>query len=178
MLNDLLYNKKTAYIAVVLMIIISVFILGGNSLIEHRERVVLAMSGQNEFDVNVFTESAIINANGANLLVVSNRYLDGSDELITNVSDALNESFESELQRAVKVVFYAERLIDELSSKEISEASRVHLTEIEGNIYSALFRIELSGYNALAVEFNRLIANPYTSLIATVRGVYGFFVID
>ena len=181
-MNDLLYNKKTAYIAVLLMVLVSVFILGGNDLRREQVRVMDTALGYNELGIDITAESSIVLANSANLLVVARRYIDADDRRIININDKLENtqfglSNSSGYRPLDTIVPYAQRLIDDLSTMNIEPRSSDQLTEIEINIYSALRRIRLSGYNELATDFNRLLRNPYTGLIATVRGISGFFII-
>ena len=181
-MSDLLYNKKTAYIAVVLMILVSIFILGGNDLRREHTGVMDVALGYNELGIDVMHENAIVIANSANLLVVAGRYMDSGDRRIADIRDLLdNTQFglsDTLGYRPLDVILpYVNKLIDDLSTMNIEARSAEQLTEIEINIYSALRRIRLSGYNELAMDFNRLLRNPYTGLIATVRGINGFSII-
>ena len=179
MLNDLLYNLKTAYVAVFLMGIVSIFILGGNDLLAARERVLEAMYGQNELGIDVSSETSVIIANSAHLLVLAQEYIDASDRGVTDVRNALSAAehevglSELEVQFALssRVISPATALIEELKDMDIDPRSARFLTEIETNINTALVRIDLSGYYALVVDFNRLLRNPYTGMIAAVRGI-------
>ena len=181
-MSDLLYNKKTAYIAVVLMILVSIFILGGNDLRREHTGVMDVALGYNELGIDVTHESTVVLANSSNLLVVARRYIDAGDRRITNINDKLentqwslvnNSGYES----LDTILPYVQTLLDDLSIMTIEPRSAEQLTEIEINIYAALRRIRLSGYNNAAADFNRLLRNPYTGLIATVRGINGFIIV-
>jgi len=181
-MNDLLYNKKTAYIAVFLMILVSIFILGGNDLRREHTRVMDIALGYNELGIDVTHESAIVLANSSNLLVVARRYMDSGDRRIADISNILDNTLwglnDSAGYRPLDIILpYVQRLIDDLSTMNIEPRSGEQLTEIEINIYAALRRIRLSGYNGAATEFNRLLRNPYTGMIATVRGIDRFSII-
>jgi len=181
-MNDLLYNKKTAYIAVFLMMLVSIFILGGNDLRRERLRVMDTALGYNELGIDVVQESAIVLANSANLLVVAGRYIDSGDRRIADIRNTLdNTQFSLNDSTGYRpfdiIVPYVQRLLDDLSIMDIEPRSADQLTEIEINIYAALRRIRLSGYNEIAADFNRLLRNPYTGLIAAVRGISGFWIV-
>jgi len=185
-MNDFLYNRKTAYICVFLMVLVSIFILGGNDLRNERMRVINAVNGQNELSISVTAEASIVLANSANLLVVAGRYIDTEDNRILNIRNFLDDpvtghsnlsDWEINLYIMGRVMPYVRRLLGELSDMNIESRSAEQLTEIEINIDAALRRIDLSGYNALADDFNRLLRNPYTGMIATVRGIRGFLMV-
>lgn len=196
-MNSLLYDKKTAYISVVLMVLVSIFLLGGNSLRREYNRVVDVFRGQNELGIDTQQESIIVLTNAFNLLVIADRYLEDdiqaeglrnvfiNAEGLRNVldtaqvrrnhlldSDRLN--WEAQFITADKVRPYMRSLLTALSHEEISGSSAGHLTEIEGNINGAFRRMALSGALDEAGDFNRLLQSPYTALIATVRGIREF----
>jgi len=176
-MNDLMYNKKTAFIALFLMVLISIFILGGNGLRREHLRVLDVMNGHNEFGVNVVTESEIILANSANLLVVASRYIDTSGRRLVELrgfGDPNAEEWENNFNRVDEFLPDVYQLLGDLATIDIEPRSAEQLTEIEINIYAALRRIRLSGYNELVEDFNKLLRNPYTGMIATVRGISGF----
>jgi len=191
-MNSLLYDRKTAYIAVALMVLVSVFILGGNSLRREYNRVMDVFSGQNEPGIDVQQESIIILQNAFNLLVVADRYLlIVTDEYVEENAhagrlraildtapfrtnhllywDRLN--WEDQLITVNTASPFINELLEILKNEEISETSAGHLTEIEGNINAALRRMNLSGYRSEFENFNNVLRSPYTALIATVRGV-------
>ena len=185
-MNDLLYNRRTAYIAVLLMVLVSIFILGGNDLQRERTRVVDVLRGQNELGIDVESEAALIRANSANLLVVAGRYLDSESGYIINIQHILDntdtgsnfENWEIMLELVNNVLPYVNELLHVMDNIDVEIRDAEHLTEIEGNIHAALRRIHLSGYEPLANRFNRQLRNPYTSLIATVRGIREFLILN
>ncbi|MCL2564875.1 MAG: hypothetical protein FWE24_03570 [Defluviitaleaceae bacterium] len=187
-MNSLLYDKKTAYISVVLMVLVSVFILGGNSLRREYNRVVDSFRGQNELGINIQQESIIIIQNTSNLLVVADRYLnydnvhaerlrrllDTAEVRRNNILDDERLNWESQFITADRIRPHVHALLSVMSYEEVSPTSAGHLTEIEGNINAALRRMDLSNAFEEALAFNNLLRNPYTALIAAVRGVREF----
>ena len=179
MLNDLLYNLKTAYVAVFLMGIVSVFILGGNDLLATRAGVLEIMSGQNELGVDIPREISVITANSESLLALAQNYVEPSNSRAADVRAALNDAgaeaglFELEAQfaGAGRLASTTQPLIAELKDMDLDPRSAGLVTDIEANINAALARIDSSGYYASVRDFNRLLRNPYTRLIAAVRGV-------
>ena len=183
-MNSLLYDRKTAFISVTLMVLVSIFILGGNSLRAERQRVVDVFRGQNELGIDTQQEAILILSNAANLRVIADRYLssNAAAERITSITDntavPLNHilywdhvNFEAQFVAADRVIPFVYELLDALRGVDVSHGSAAHLTEIDGNIRGAVRRINLSGAMTEGAGFNALLRNPYTGLIATVRGV-------
>jgi len=189
--DSLLYDKKTAVISVVLMVLVSVFILGGNGLRAERRRIEAIFSGQNELGIDNRQEAVLILQNTANLLVVADRYADNAhveqmSERIRMVMDSivlpspLHPTSEYDFVNVGELQFntmdralpHVRELLQIMESVPVSAASAAHLTEIDGNIIAAERRISLNAdYIGEARDFNRLLRNPYTYVIATVRGL-------
>lgn len=184
--NSLLYDKKTACISVILMVLVSVFILGGNGLRAERRRIEGIFMGQNELGIDNQQEAILILTNAANLLVVADRYLERSPdaERIRSIMDSIavpltrvaHYDFTSvaEIQFIVvdRILPNVRALLDTMEGVDVSPASAAHLVEIDGNIRGAVRRIGLNdSYRSEAEAFNRLLRNPYTAVIATVRGI-------
>jgi len=185
-MNDLLYNRKTAYIAVFLMILTSIFILGGNSLRREYTRILNVAHGQNMLGIDLEFESNLVLANSANLLVVAGRYLDASDNRIVDIRTILNEpgsasnlsDWEAGFDAMARVIPIVDDLLRSFNDMDISPASANHLTEIDSNIRAAIRRVNQSAYFSMAEDFNRTLQNPYTNLIAMVRGVREFQIVS
>jgi len=183
-MNSILYDRRTAYISVLLMVLVSIFILGGNSLRTERQRIVDVFRGQNELGIDTQQEAIIILQNAANLLVVADRYLDGNEQaeniraLLNNTSVPINHltywdhvNWEVQFATADRIMPHVRALLLTMDTTLVTDVDRGHLTEADGNIRAALRRISLSGANAQAQAFNNISRNPYTAIIATVRGV-------
>ena len=176
-MNDLLYNKKTAYVTLFLMVLISIFIIGGNDIRREQQRILDVMNGYNELGINVVDESEIILANSSNLLVVASRYVSTSGRRLVEMrqfGDPNAEEWENNFSRVDEFMPDVHQLINELGALDIENRSAAQLTEIVINIDAASRRIRLSGYNDAAHNFNRVLRNPYTGTIAAVRGISSF----
>jgi len=181
-MNDFFYKKRIAVPVFIIMVLFSVFVLGGIGLREKEKEVLDVFYGKNELGIDVSLEYENIIGSCKNLLVVANKYLEKDHTAEGLIKDIEKYEKGDKFEKVLKDTGFggmqgaSKSIIERLMYMEIADKDRQYLIKIEADIDATFRKIKLSGYDTLAYEFNVLVANPenpYTELIAKANGIKG-----
>lgn len=170
-------GKRIAIIVLIFCVVISILFGGGRKLEKYRERQLQCFyDGVDGDGLCIYNDLMIRQTAAHNLLTIAGRYLKPTDEVWTPVEKAVKA-----MNAAVSVQEYFEAnydltisstaLYNTLSAMELSEKDERLLNEQFTEMSSRNMTISHDGYNAVAAEFNSMLADFPTSLIAAVNGV-------
>ena len=179
-MNDFFYKKRIAVPIFIVMVLFSIFVLGGSDLRKEANKALDVFYGDYEYDIDVSLECENIIANGKNLLVIANKYLEKDDVEVAVLNNRLNDQPISgdRLERAIRLVSGMRMLqgcIDEvmikLSVMDITDRDREYLIKIETDIDASVRKAKLNNYNEFYEKYMEMVSNPYTGLIAKFNGI-------
>ena len=178
-MNDFFYKKRIAVPVFIIMVLFSIFVLGGRDLRKEANKALDVFYGDNEYDIDISQECENIIANGKNLLVIANKYLDKDDAGIRTLTNYANEIISgNRFERAdglahgaVMIQRTKDDVLVRLFTMDITEKDREYLIKIEADIDASLRKAKLSGYSEYEAEFHELRVNPYTNFIARVNRI-------
>ena len=182
-MNDFFYKKRIAVPVFIIMVLFSVFVLGGRGLKEEKKAVLDIYYGNNEYDVNVGQEFYKLIGSSKNLLVIADKYLEKDHPDVSGLTRFIERHEEKDIiERSLEemsvenILSTAASAIDWINAEGITDRDKQYLIKIEEDMKAAARKIELSGYYTAAYDFNKLIlnpGNPYTGFIAKVNAITG-----
>jgi|GEM_PF-6256253 len=179
MLITRLKHRVFAVLTTFMLIMISIFGVGGNDLRNMRQEISLIFEQGTPINpMSIQQQLDVILAQSSNILVVAGRYLDGNDELLLAVQTSNNnlrtaETPTEKYHQKNILLSNVNLLHDELNmiSFQISERDNLYLSSALVNIASSERIIRNNKYNSIVTEFNEKLRRFPANIISQVRGI-------
>lgn len=174
---QMLKNKNFAWAVSALLILFSVFILGGNKLIAERNKAMdVFINGSNEDASSIHQELDKLSGYAKNLSVVAKNVISEDESAVNKLLDAAEalskaDTTKQKLQAYKKLLENTENVLNLCKAKEKSQQNADYLTSIEANIKTAAFKISNNSYNNAAIEANREMRGFPQMVIRLVRNI-------
>ena len=170
-------GRRIALIVLCFCVLISILFGGGSKLEKHRQRQLQCFyDGVDGDGMSIYNDLWARQTAAHNLLTIAGRYLKPTDALWTSIEKSLSAlnsavSVEEFFQANYDLTISSTALYNALSALELSEKDERLLNEQFTEMSSRNMTISHDGYNAIAAEFNSMLTEFPTSLIAAVNGV-------